>query len=152
MPLAGDRTPRAFVRTPANELGTRLLARRPLHRLSLGRVGPSEVYVQGFAGPAGRIQVSSQGGENPVWARNGRELFYRAPGGHKMMAVDVTSGPALQVGRPRQLFERRFLEGVYDVHPDGRFLLIQVEEGRPPRELTLVLEWFAELAARVPVG
>ena len=151
MPLTGDRQPRAFVSTPADELGPafspdgRWLA---YHSNESGRV---EVYVQAFPGPGGRFQVSNQGGENAVWARNGRELFYRT--GTKMMAVDVSSGPTPRIGAPRLLWERRFLEGVYDVHPDGRFLMIQPrEEKRPPSQFTFVLEWWSELRRRVPVG
>ena len=41
------------------------------------------------------------------------------------MAVDVTTGTSLRIGAPRMLFQERFLEGVYDVHPDGRFLLVR---------------------------
>jgi hypothetical protein len=68
------------------------------------------------------------------------------------VAVDVASGATLRIGAPRLLFEGRYLPGVYDVHPDGRFLLVQPrEESRPPSHFTLVLGWTRELARRVAV-
>jgi serine/threonine-protein kinase len=148
--LAGDRTPRPFLRTPANEQAAAFSpdGRHLAYHSDVS--GSREVYVQAFDGASGRVQISNQGGEYPVWGRDGRELFYRS--GDRMMAVDVKGGGAIHVGAPRLVFERHLLEGIYDVHPDGRFLMVEVDYGRPPRELTFVLEWFAELRARVPRG
>ena len=70
--------------------------------------GRSEVYVQPFPGPGRRELVSTDGGGQPAWARNGRELFYRAPGPGptmRMMVVDVTLGDVFTAGRPRVLWE-----------------------------------------------
>ena len=68
-----------------------------------------------------------------MWARDGRELFYRE--GDKMMAVRVTSsGANLQAARPLTLFDGRFAKGSidaanYDVTPDGqRFLMVQSDQ------------------------
>jgi Tol biopolymer transport system component len=64
--------------------------------------GTSEVYVQPFGG--GRtIRVSTSGGADPQWRADGRELFFRAPGG-VMMVVPVAPGPAFSPGRPELLF------------------------------------------------
>src|SRR5262249_17289502 len=65
--------------------------------------GRYEVYVQPFSGLGGKWQVSTEGGTEPVWARNGRELFYRS--GRKMMAVDIATGPAFAADNPKMLFE-----------------------------------------------
>jgi serine/threonine-protein kinase len=150
VPLTGERKPRMFAGTPADELGPafspdgRWLA---YHSNESGRV---EVYVRAFPGPGGRYQVSNEGGENAVWARNGREIFYRFES--KWMAVDVATGATLRIGAPHLLFEGRYLPGVYDVHPDGRFLLVQPrEESRPPSHFKLVLGWSRELSRRVAV-
>ena len=64
--------------------------------------------MQPFPGPGRRELVSTDGGAQPVWARNGRELFYRASGPGpmmRMMAVDVTLGNVFTAGRPRVLWE-----------------------------------------------
>lgn len=151
MPLGGDRQPRAFVGTPANELGPAFSPDGRFIAYESNQSGRVEVYVQAFPGPGARFQVSSQGGENAVWARNGRELFYRT--GARMMAVDVAGGPTPRFGAPRLLWEKRFLVGVYDVHPDGRFLMIEPrEETRPPSQFTFVLEWWSELRRKLPTS
>ena len=72
-----------------------------ISRIESNQSGRSEVYVQPFPGPGRRELVSTDGGGQPVWARNGRELFYRAPGPGptmRMMAVDVTAGRGVHRG------------------------------------------------------
>jgi Tol biopolymer transport system component len=88
--------------------------------------GRSEVYVAPFPGPGGRFIISTEGGSEPRWSRDGRELFYR--NGNKMMAVDVQSGSTFRAGTPRLLFEGDYVS--YDVSPDGRrFLMIKSSVG-----------------------
>ena len=124
--------------------------------------GRDEVYVQPYPGPGGRQQVSTDGGSQPAWARNGQEMFYMAPrtGTTKMMVVDVALGATFTAGRPRMLFEGRFggqaLTRGYDVTADGRrFLIVQAKE-LPPEpaitEMVLVQNWFEELKRKVPAG
>jgi Tol biopolymer transport system component len=125
--------------------------------------GRAEVYVQPYPGPGVRHQVSTEGGEQPAWARSGRELFYTTPGTRddttKMMAVDVTLGATFTVGKPRILFEGPIANTVpvrsYDVTPDGRrFLVPQFKQQPAPAltEMILVQNWFEELKRRVPTG
>jgi len=103
----------------------------------------TEIYMQELPGPGGKIQVSSQGGSEPVWSRQGRELFYRS--GNKMMAVDIAPAPVFQAGTPRVLFEARYTSG-YDVAADGqRFLMIKSGGEAPPvTELNVVLNWLGD--------
>jgi eukaryotic-like serine/threonine-protein kinase len=84
--------------------------------------GSPEVYLQTFPERTRPVRVSRTGGLQPVWARNGRELFYID--GDAMMAVAITTSPELSVGRPRVLF-RRALPNIYDVTLDGKFLLFE---------------------------
>jgi Tol biopolymer transport system component len=88
--------------------------------------GRYEVYVQPYPGPAGWVQVSTDGGEGPLWAANGRELFYR--NGDKLMAVPIEMKPSFKAGNPRVLFEGPyFLSGQdFDVSPDGGRYLSRV--------------------------
>jgi serine/threonine-protein kinase len=92
--------------------------------------------VQLFPGPGGKWQVSTEGGDQPVWARYGRELFYREE--DKMMAVQVTTRPTFSAGKSTVLFAGQYVHHPpldptdYDVTPDGRrFLMLQPSEQKP---------------------
>ncbi len=121
--------------------------------------GRREIYVQPYPGPGGKWQISTDGGNEPLWNRNGRELFYRVD--EKMMAVDITTQPGFAAGKPRQLFEGHYLRnGVgyarpnYDISPDGqRFLMVRSveQEQSPPTQINVVLNWTEELKRLVPL-
>jgi eukaryotic-like serine/threonine-protein kinase len=90
--------------------------------------GQVEVYVQPFPSMQGRTQVSAGGGSAPVWARNGRELYYRGKG--KIMAVGISTAGGLSVDAPRAMFDDTIANAQgeghvgYDVTQDGRFVLV----------------------------
>ena len=122
--------------------------------------GRVEVYVRPFPNTGdGKVQVSSNGGTGPVWARNGRELFYLGFD-RLMMAVPVTTSPALRLGEPRALFRLpeplAHLDALYyapwDVAPDGRFLMARSAdtERRAIAPLIVVENWLEELKAKAP--
>jgi hypothetical protein len=69
------------------------------------------VYVQAFPVPGPRTQISSDGGSEPIWARSGRELFYR--NGDKMMAVAVEAESTFRAGLPRIFFEGQYARVVW---------------------------------------
>jgi Tol biopolymer transport system component len=120
--------------------------------------GRDEVYVQPFPGPGGKWMISTDGGTYPLWARNGREVFFR--NADKMMSAPVETQPTFKAGTPRMLFQGGgYLGGVlglgnYDVAPDGQhFLMIkQKEEPASSKELAITLYWTDELKRRVPPG
>jgi serine/threonine-protein kinase len=120
--------------------------------------GRREVYVQPYPGPGGKWLISNEGGTEPMWNRNGRELFYRS--GDKMMAVGITTQPGFAAGKPRQLFEGHYVRSsysvpTYDVSPDGqRFLMVKpVEQDQgAPTQINVVLNWTEELKRLVPTG
>jgi hypothetical protein len=109
--------------------------------------GKSEMYVTGYPAARGRSLISIDGGEEPIWSRNGKELFYR--NGQRWMVVTTSTQPTFDAGRPRLLFEGNYLNvsGLsYDVTADGqRFVLIRGVEAPPVREIHVVLNWFEEL-------
>ena len=118
--------------------------------------GRNEIYVQPFPGPGQRELLSSDGGTEPMWSLDGRELFYRQ--GNQMMVVPIEIEPAFRAGRAQPLFDAgRFPSGGgfftnYDVSPDGqRFLMIEGEGNSGPARLHLVLNWAEELKRRAPV-
>ena len=118
--------------------------------------GRREVYVQSFPDGGSKRQISTDGGSEPVWSADGRQIFYR--NGDTMMVVDIENDPVSVASRPRVLFEQRFATlpffvGTrnYDVTADGeRFLMIK-DEAQSSGVINIVLNWFEELKARVPL-
>jgi Tol biopolymer transport system component len=112
--------------------------------------GRDEVYVAPFPGPGSRVQVSSAGGSQPRWRRDGRELFFLSPD-IKMMAAELTViAGDVRVGSVRQLFAVSPLGGVpgylYDVTADGqKFIVAQDFEHTSTVPLTIVANWPADL-------
>jgi serine/threonine protein kinase/Tol biopolymer transport system component len=120
--------------------------------------GRLEVYVQAYPGPGGKWQISAEGGTEPVWNPNGRELFYR--NGDKMMVVDISTEHGFTASTPRMLFEGHYEQPPvplhnFDVSPDGqRFLMLKPveQEQGATTQINVVLNWFEELKRLVPVG
>jgi hypothetical protein len=121
--------------------------------------GRGEIYLQAFPGPGEKHRISTAGGINPAWARNGRELFYLVPrdsGKFAIMAVDFAIGGAFQAGSPHLLFEGQFRATVplrsYDITPDGQHFIMLRSEKTPEEhvsKLNVVLHWSDELKRRV---
>ena len=116
--------------------------------------GADEIYVRPFPDvDDGRWIVSTDGGTDPVWSRDGSELFYRTS--TDLMRVTIDSGETLLKGAPEVLFPARIrsTNSAYDVSLDGqRFLMIRdsdVEDAATP-ELILVKNWTEELKRLVP--
>jgi eukaryotic-like serine/threonine-protein kinase len=160
-PSAGSgqvRKAQPFLRTPFNESVPRFSPDGHWLAYISDESGRYEVYVQPYPGPGGKWQISTEGGTEPAWNPNGRELFYRS--GDKMMAADVAAQPGFAAGKPRMLFEGPYLPTPltspnYDVSPDGqRFLMLKAsaQEQPAPTQINVVLNWFEELKRRVPPG
>jgi eukaryotic-like serine/threonine-protein kinase len=151
-----DRKAQPFLRTPFNESAPRFSPDGRWLAYVSDESGRYEVYVQPYPGPGGKWQISTEGGTEPAWNPNGRELFYRS--GDKMMAVDIATQPGFAAGKPRLLFERHYQPTPvtfpdYDVSPDGqRFLMLKPSESTvaAPTQINVVLNWFEELKRRVP--
>jgi len=149
MPLTGDQTSQPVLRTQFNEMDGRISPDGNWLAYVSDESGKWEVYVQRFLSPGGKWQISSNGGKQPQWSHDGKELFYVAAD-QKLMAVAVRPGLSLDPGTPKQLFQFHgtsdFFGGSYDVGVDGqRFLVTALvgEEASPP--LTVVINWTAAL-------
>jgi len=147
-----QRTPRAVVKTRFSETSPQISPDGKWLAYSSDESGRMEIYVSPFPGPGGKTAISTEGGTEPRWSRDGRELFYRQD--DRMMAVTLTRGSSLTASSPRMLFEGRYQvsdtnSGGFDVAPDGRFLMIQptVAE-QPATEFNIVLGWFNDVRAR----
>jgi serine/threonine-protein kinase len=119
--------------------------------------GRPEVYVQPYPGPGGKRQVSIDGGTEPVWNPNGRELFYRL--GRRFIAVPVGTQPTFSAGRPVTLFEADYAASEfpltspgYDVSADGQRFLVAKDVEPPPTQINVVVNWIEEVKRRVPTN
>jgi serine/threonine-protein kinase len=155
--LRDDRKSRPFLQTPANEGGPMFSPDGRWVAYVSDESGRKEIYVRPFPGPGGRWQISTDGGDEPMWARNGRELFYR--NGDKMMATAVETKPVFAAAKPKLLFEGHYetgfdFESDYDVSPEGqRFLMVKAsEQESAPAQLNVVLNWSDELRRLAPAG
>jgi serine/threonine-protein kinase len=154
-----DRKAEPFLRTPFNEGGPVFSPDGHWLAYISDESGRPEIYVQPYPGPGGKWQISTEGGNEPSWNRNGRDLFYRS--GNKMMAVEVTTQPTFSAGKPKVLFVGQYLAvqagltgTAYDVSPDGqRFLMVkETEPSTSVTQINVVLNWTEELKQKVPAG
>ena len=158
LPLDGDRRPRPLVQTKFDEGSPKFSPDGTWVAYCSNESGRAEVYATPYPGPGARIQVSNDGGSDPVWRRKGGELYYRR--GDKMMVVSVTTQPKLNLSKPRVLWEGNYMHGTssscggagvtstnYDVSADGeRFVMIQDKtQDVVARQVNVVLGWAEEL-------
>jgi serine/threonine-protein kinase len=124
---------------------------------SSNRTGRPEIWIASYPSLEQRQPVSTDGGYEPRWSHDGRELFYRI-GGRMMVVAIKEEGGVVSFEPPGVLFEQFYWgPGVwpsYGVAPDGRFLMIQRADA-PPTErdsdrIRIVLNWFEELERLVP--
>jgi len=142
-----------FVNTTATETAAKVSRDGAWLAFASNQTGRSEVYVVSTRDASNPRQVSTHGGDEPVWAANGRELFYRD--GHKLIAAQVETSAGFVVTRRDTLMTDIFQRGAnyaaYDVMPDGKsFLMVRpINAGSPPM---IVLNWFGELRERMAQG
>ena len=150
-----------FLQTPFNERNSRLSPDGRWIAYVSDESGRDDVYIQSFPAAGAKVQVSNSGGDQPVWSRNGKALFFRGAG--SIQEVSFAASPRLSVGKPHPLFPDQFESPQvgghtgYDVFPDGRFLMIQSADARQSAgssryELIFVFNWFEELRRSVPAG
>jgi serine/threonine protein kinase/Tol biopolymer transport system component len=149
LPVAGGGKPVPLLRSGANETDGRVSPDGRWIAYASDESGRREVYVASFPGPGGRWQLSSEGGTEPVWRRDGKELFYLGAD-RKLMAVPITGGPRFEFGPPHALFQTRarYTGNIaYDVAPDGQRFLVNTlvgSEAIPP--ITVVMNWTTALS------
>lgn len=133
--IDGDSTLVPFASSDADEIAPRFSPDGKWLAYVSNESGLYEVYVRPYPGPGARVQVSQEGGGQPVWAPDGRRLFYRAD--RAMMSADLTIGAgALSIARRARMFEGDYfgntesLVATYDVTADGRrFLMARATAG-----------------------
>ena len=150
LPLFGDRKPFAFLQGGFHAFGARFSPDGRYLAYTSDETGRAEVYVQTFPQHSGKWQVSTSGGEQPMWRRDGKELFYLAPGNHLMTVAVGTDSASFQAGIPKELFQAQLatsaLRNVYVASPDGQRFLMLVPAGEAKAEpITVVVNWPALL-------
>ena len=159
--LEGEPSPERLLATPLGE-GQGMVSPKGCWIAYVGDDGSGdpdkqEIFVSAFPDITGRTQMSRGGGTEPLWGRDGQDLFYRT--GTRVMRVAVADGPPHTWGTPTVLFDRAtagfpLIPGrrTYDVARDGRFLMISNEEVGPDRGsgVIVVENWSTELNELVP--
>ena len=153
LPLSGEQKHFPYLQTDFNEVQGRFSPDGKWVAYASDESGTWEVYVQSFPAPGGKWQVSTNGGAQPQWRRDGRELFYLSSD-RKLMAVAVKgNGSTFERDAPKELFGLRLqtvgLPGprnYFVVAADGqRFLVASAPEERITLPTTVVLNWTADL-------
>src|SRR2546421_267211 len=152
LPLEGERKPYPLLNTNFDHRSPALSPDGQWLAYQSNESGREEVYVKKFPGPGEKMQISGNGGTSPVWGKNRLELFYR--NGGKQMVASISTKGAFTAGNPRGLFENpawAWQSGAkYDVTPDGkRIIAVELSEGIILSPMHVVLNWKAELAARM---
>jgi eukaryotic-like serine/threonine-protein kinase len=151
LPVLDPSKPSPFFKTPFNEVQGALSPNGHWMAYTSDETGRFEVYVQSFPVAGNKWQVSVDGGSDPKWRSDGRELFYVSPK-HKLMSVTVGLGSTFEAGLPKELFEVPVPDVVasfpnsYVVTTDGRrFLVNTVVRDAPSSPISVVVNWAAEL-------
>jgi serine/threonine-protein kinase len=116
--------------------------------------GRYEVFVQSLQNGGGRMQVSTNGGQNPHWSPDGRTIYYLQ--GADTMAVSVETSGGFAVEKPRRLYGQQLAlqfdsQQYFAVAPDGRLLMMRANDDRSQtQELRVVLNWVEELKRLAP--
>jgi Tol biopolymer transport system component len=147
--------PVTFLATPAGEMVPKLSPDSRFVAYSSDESGRQEVYLRPFPSGAGRWQASVDGGGQPRWSRDGKELFYVRD--TTLMSVSIATGEGVTLGQQQELFQSDDLRviiasPVYDVSADGqRFLTVApVEQGAEsaPPLIRIVMNWYEEFRDR----
>jgi serine/threonine-protein kinase len=160
--LDGDGEPEYILTSPANECCARFSPDGKWLAYVSNELGQRHVYVR----PYPKLDVqwlisdAEEGGDQPVWSPDGKELFYRSR--DKMMVVSIqVKDQTLDTGKPRVLFEGAYASHsnppgmqYYDISPDGqRFLMMKEEQRREAQgEIRVIQNWFEELKRLVPTN
>jgi serine/threonine protein kinase len=147
IPVGGQGTPTPVVNTPFADglAGASLSPNGRWLAYTSNATGSMEVWIRSYPGPGKPERISPDTGADPVWSKDGRELFYISR--RRMMAVRVNTGASLDFSRPVVLFDspywhRLATASAYDVTSDGRFLMLKqtnTTTASPP--INVVVNW-----------
>ncbi len=150
LPLEGDKKPFLLARTAFNNAQGRFSPDGRWVAYTSDESGRYEVYVRMFSPDStaaasdsgGKWPISTAGGSEPRWSRDGKQLYYQSSDG-KLMAVEVATKSEFRAGLPRTLFQGPSIN--WDITPDGKRFLFAVPTGKGQAPFTVVLNWQSEL-------
>ena len=149
LPLFGDRMPKPYLESTFDRIQSRVSPDSRYLAYTTNESGTFQIVVQTFPDPnGGKWQISAEGGVQPKWRRDGRELYYLSLDG-KMMSVPVGTGPSFTAGRPLVLFQTPLTvnrrsptrDRQYDVAPNGSFLISVPAANTAYIPFTVMVNW-----------
>jgi Tol biopolymer transport system component/predicted Ser/Thr protein kinase len=152
LPTFGDRKPAPLLETGFDKFQARVSPNSNFVAYSTNESGTYQIVVQTFPDASGgKWQITADGGVEPKWRRDGRELYYLSLDG-KLMSVAI-GGPAFTAGRPMELFQTSLTvnraqptrDRRYDIAPDGRFLMVIPSATSAPTPYSVIVNWTAGL-------
>jgi Tol biopolymer transport system component len=150
LPTSGDRKPTPLLESGFDKFQARVSPNSNFVAYSTNESGTYQIVVQTFPDASGgKWQISADGGVEPKWRRDGRELYYLSLDG-KLMSVAV-GGPPFTAGRPVELFQTPLTvnrtqptrDRRYDIAPDGRFLMVIPSATSAPTPYSVIVNWTA---------
>jgi Tol biopolymer transport system component len=149
LPLFGDQMPKPYLESTFDRIQSRVSPDSRFLAYTTNESGTFQIVVQTFPDPnGGKWQISAEGGVQPKWRRDGRELYYLSLDG-KMMSVPVNTGTTFTAGRPVVLFQTPLTvnrrsptrDRQYDVAPDGHFLISVPATNAAYIPYTVMVNW-----------
>jgi Tol biopolymer transport system component len=158
--LGADQKPKLVLKAPANNASLSPDGRWLAYHSN--ESGMNEVYVQPFPPAGEKHQITTTGGQSPLWSPDGKELFFLrgSSAERQIMAVDIQTQRGFVFGKIASLpIERIMNPGPrsYDITPDGKYFVVIVPKSQatpdkaPAEQINVTLNWFEELKQRVAV-
>ena len=149
LPVPGsDRKPIAIAKTTFNELNGQFSPDSHWVAYETNESGQFQIVVQPFPEPTSKWQVSTEGGAQPRWRADGKELYFIAPDGKLMVTSITVKGSTFAAGTPVALFPASpatsgpgAYRQQYAVSRDGQFLVNQSVEASTTAPITIILNW-----------
>jgi len=131
-----------FMQTAATETNAQFSPDSKLIAYQSDENGQDQVFVQPVLKGGSKWQISTAGGTNPYWRRDGTEMYYVAPN-RMLMAVPIKLAPSFEVGKPQALFE--LATSTFVARGDGQRFLVMVPSTDTPEAppITMVTNWLA---------
>jgi serine/threonine-protein kinase len=149
----GDRMPRPVISGSAKLISAMASPDGRWVVYQSDETGRYEVYVRPLSAAGGRVQISSGGGVEPRWSRDGRRVFYRNGVGAFLAVTVADAGGSVSIARRDSLFLDRYASydathPNYDVHPDGRRFVV-IDDATDQARVEVVVNWLTELRAKL---
>ena len=144
LPLTGEKKPTPIVQSPASEVEPQFSPDGKWLAYTSDETGRGEVYVQPYPPTGERWKISTEGGRQALWRRDGKELYF-VNEERKFFVVDIIPGVKFDFGSPRFLFDMRAnvfnVRNSYVPSRDGQRFLVNtiVDPTEPP--LSVIQNW-----------